>query len=48
VTVAVFGTVVGRAVPGEISPWGGPPGVVVAVFGAVVGRAVPGEISPWG
>src|SRR5713226_7535603 len=46
--VAVFGTVVGRVLPGTINPWGGPPGVVVAVFGPVVGRVLPGAINPWG
>jgi hypothetical protein len=45
--VAVFGTVVGRLLLGEINPWGGcPPGVVVAVFGPVVGRVLPGAINP--
>jgi hypothetical protein len=46
--VAVFAPVTGRVLPGAISPWGGPPGVVVAVFGAVVGRTLPGAIKPWG
>jgi hypothetical protein len=48
VMVAVFGTVVGRVLLGEINPWGGPPGVIVAVFGAVPGRVFPGAINPCG
>jgi hypothetical protein len=43
--VAVFGTVVGRVLPGGINPWGGPPGPVVAVFGPNVGRCPPGRLG---